>query len=186
MKIRTYFLFLIKLKYYFVYDAHNEIMKIDRLDRKILSLLQVNNRMTNIDLAAEVGLSAPACLKRVKQLRDNGVIAKDVSLLNPAFFGNKLTMLVSVEMERDRKDIYEQFQKSITKAPEVTQCYQTTGSYDFILIVCVDDILAYEAFLKRVLRADPNIRKFQSSVSVKRVKYSTAIDLKVSPAITEP
>ncbi|WP_354022384.1 Lrp/AsnC ligand binding domain-containing protein [Endozoicomonas lisbonensis] len=63
------------------------------------------------------------------------------------------------------------------KAPEVTECYQTTGSYDFMLIVCVEDILAYEKFLERVLRADPNIRKFQSSVSIRRIKYATAIDV---------
>ncbi|MGI9283550.1 MAG: Lrp/AsnC ligand binding domain-containing protein [Endozoicomonas sp.] len=85
-------------------------------------------------------------------------------------------MLVSVEMERDRKEVYQQFRKSIDKAPEVTQCYQTTGTFDFMLIVCVKDILAYEAFIERVLRADPNIRKFQSSVSIRRVKYTTAIE----------
>ncbi|CAM3778492.1 Lrp/AsnC family transcriptional regulator [Parendozoicomonas haliclonae] len=152
-------------------------MQLDRIDRKILTLLQANNRIPNVELAAEVGLSPPACLKRVKQLRESGVIAQDVALVDSELSGNKMTMLVSVEMERDRRDIYKQFQKSIHAAPEVTQCYQTTGSYDFTLVVCVKDILAYEAFIERVLRADPNIRKFHSSVSIRRIKYSTAIDL---------
>ncbi|ELT98884.1 hypothetical protein CAPTEDRAFT_132410 [Capitella teleta] len=152
-------------------------MSIDRIDRKILALLQENNRIPNIELAVEVGLSPPACLKRVRQLRESGVIIRDVSLVNPDLSNNKMTMLVSVEMERDRKDIYARFQSSITKAPEVTECYQTTGNYDFVLIVCVKDIQAYEVFLERVLRADPNIRKFQSSVSIRRIKYSTAIEV---------
>ncbi len=152
-------------------------MSLDRIDRRILTVLQENNRLTNVELAEQVGLSPPACLKRVRQLRESGVIIGDVSLVNPELSGNKMTMLVSVEMERDRKDIYARFQNSINRAPEVIECYQTTGSYDFVLIVCIRDIQAYEAFLERVLRADPNIRKFQSSVSIRRIKYSTAIDI---------
>ncbi|WP_419534196.1 Lrp/AsnC family transcriptional regulator [Endozoicomonas sp.] len=122
-------------------------MSLDRIDRRILTVLQDNNRLTNVELAEQIGLSPPACLKRVKQLRESGVIIGDVSLVNPELSGNKMTMLVSVEMERDRKDIYAQFQNSINRAPEVIECYQTTGSYDFVLIVCVRDIQAYEAFL---------------------------------------
>ncbi|KEI69514.1 Lrp/AsnC family transcriptional regulator [Endozoicomonas elysicola] len=152
-------------------------MSLDRIDRKILTLLQENNRLANVELAEKVGLSPPACLKRVRQLRESGVIIGDVSLVNPELSGNKMTMLVSVEMERDRKDIYARFQASINRAPEVIECYQTTGSYDFVLIVCVKDIQAYEVFLERVLRTDPNIRKFQSSVSIRRIKYATAIDI---------
>ncbi len=152
----------------------------DRIDRKILKLLQDNNRISNVELAEEVGLSPPACLKRVRHLRESQVIVGDVSLVNPELSGSRMTMLVSVEMERDRKDIYARFQTSINKAPEVIECYQTTGSYDFLLIVCVKDIQAYETFLERVLRADSNIRKFQSSVSIRRTKYSTAIDVGVS------
>ncbi|WP_067521970.1 Lrp/AsnC family transcriptional regulator [Endozoicomonas ascidiicola] len=152
-------------------------MKLDRIDRNILTLLQENNRIPNIELAEEVGLSPPACLKRVKQLRDSGVISQDVSLVNPELSDNKMTMLVSVEMERDRKDIYKQFQAAIRNASEVTQCYQTTGNYDFILIVCVRDILAFEHFIDRVLRSNSNIRKFQSSLSIRRIKYSTAINI---------
>ncbi len=166
--------------HYTILQPHQPIsppMSLDRIDRRILTVLQENNRLTNVELAEQVGLSPPACLKRVRQLRESGVIIGDVSLVNPELSGNKMTMLVSVEMERDRKDIYAQFQNSINRAPEVIECYQTTGSYDFVLIVCVRDIQAYEAFLERVLRADPNIRKFQSSVSIRRIKYSTAIDI---------
>lgn len=152
-------------------------MEIDRLDRKILAVLQTNNRIANVDLAEEVGLSPPACLKRVKRLREGKVIVGDVSIINPALAGNKMTLIVSIEMERDRGDIYSIFRQSIEKAPEVTQCYQITGGYDFMLIVSVPDIQAYERFIERVLHQDRSIRKFHTSVSTKTVKFSTQVNL---------
>ena len=152
-------------------------MKIDRIDRKILVALQRNNRIPNLELAELVGLSPPACLKRVKRLREEGVIIGDVSIINPELAGNTMTLIVSVEMERDRADIYQVFRKSILKAPEVTQSYQISGSYDFMLVVTVKDIQGYEQFLERVLRTDLNIRKFHTSVSLRTVKFSTEIEL---------
>lgn len=156
-------------------------MEIDRIDRKILAILQANNRIANVDLAAEVGLSPPACLKRVKRLRDEKVIIGDVALINPALAGNKMTLLVSVEMERDRGDIYSVFRQSVEKAPEVTQCYQITGGYDFMLVISVPDIQAYERFIERVLHQDKNIRKFHTSVSTKTVKFSTGVNVEELP-----
>lgn len=152
-------------------------MKIDRIDRGILVALQRNNRIPNIELAELVGLSPPACLKRVKRLREEGVIVGDVSIINPELAGNTMTLIVSVEMERDRADIYQVFRKSILKAPEVTQSYQISGSYDFMLVVTVKDIQSYEHFVERVLHTDLNIRKFHTSVSLRTVKFSTEIEL---------
>jgi len=152
-------------------------MKIDRIDKKILVVLQRNNRIPNLELAELVGLSPPACLKRVKRLREENVIVGDVSIINPALAGNTMTLIVSVEMERDRADIYQKFRKSILKAPEVTQCYQISGSYDFMLVVTVKDIQGYEIFVERVLHTDLNIRKFHTSVSLRTVKCSTEIGL---------
>ncbi|NOH97425.1 Lrp/AsnC family transcriptional regulator [Vibrio sp. 99-70-13A1] len=152
-------------------------MDLDRIDRNILATLQKNNRVSNIELAELVGLSAPACLKRVKRLREEGIIIGDVSIINPELAGSTMTLIVSVEMERDRADIYQIFRRSILKAPEVTQCYQISGSYDFMLVVTVRDISAYEQFVERVLHTDLNIRKFHTSVSLRTVKFTTAIDL---------
>lgn len=152
-------------------------MEIDRIDRKILAILQRNNRLANVDLAEEVGLSPPACLKRVKRLREGKIIVGDVAIINPELAGNKLTLIVSVEMERDRGDIYSVFRQSILKAPEVTQCYQITGGYDFMLVVCVPDIQTYERFIEQVLHQDRNIRKFHTSVSTKTVKFTTEVNV---------
>ncbi|MFT2110626.1 Lrp/AsnC family transcriptional regulator [Marinomonas sp. 2405UD68-3] len=152
-------------------------MELDNIDRKILTILQRTNRIANVELAEEVGLSPPACHKRVKRLRDENVIVGDVSIINPELTGNKLTLLVSVEMERDRKEMYDAFRRVASKAPEVTHCYQTTGNYDFMMIVTVADIQAFERFVERVLHTDANIRKFQTSVSLRTVKNTTEIHL---------
>ena len=152
-------------------------MNIDRIDRAILVALQVNNRISNVNLADKVGLSAPACLKRVKRLRESGVIISDVSIVNAQLAGNKMTLIVSVEMERDRADIYQTFRHTMMQAQEVTQCYQISGSYDFVIIICVQDIQAYEIFVERVFHRDLNIRKFHTSVALRTVKHSTAIVL---------
>ncbi|RBP79564.1 Lrp/AsnC family transcriptional regulator [Marinomonas rhizomae] len=153
-------------------------MELDKIDRNILVILQRNNRIANVELAEEVGLSPPACHKRVKRLRDDNIIVGDVALVNPELSGNKLTLLVSVEMERDRKDVYDAFKHVISKANEVRHCYQITGGYDFMMVVTVPDIQAYESFVDRVLHTEANIRKFQTSVSLRTVKSSTEIHLK--------
>jgi Lrp/AsnC family leucine-responsive transcriptional regulator len=89
-------------------------------------------------------------LKRVKRLREKGVIIGDVSIISPKLAGNTMTLIVSVEMERDRADIYQVFRKSILKAPEMTQSYQILGSYDFMLVVTMKDIQGYEQFAEHV------------------------------------
>ncbi|MHA2939005.1 Lrp/AsnC family transcriptional regulator [Vibrio sp. RC27] len=155
-------------------------MEIDRIDRKILMIMQRNNNIPNVDLAEEVGLSPPACLKRVRRLRQEKAIIGDVSLVNPELVGKSMTFIVSIEMERDREDIYKNFRSMIFKFPEVTQCYQISGSYDFLLIVSVNDIPQYEAFLDRSIRKDLNIRKFHTSVSLRTVKFTTEVNLNES------
>lgn len=152
-------------------------MELDRIDRNILVRLQKNNRIPNIELAELVGLSAPACLKRIKRLRDQDVIIGDVSIVNPELVGKKLTFLVSVEMDRDRGDIYKNFRQSMTASPEITQCYQISGNYYFMLILIVEDIQAYEHFVERVLHTDLNIRKFNTSISLRTIKFSTEIQI---------
>ncbi|WCN12309.1 AsnC family transcriptional regulator [Marinomonas mediterranea] len=152
-------------------------MELDNIDRKILTVLQRNNRLANVELAEEVGLSPPACHKRVKRLRDENIIVGDVSLLNPELTGNKLTLLVSVEMERDRKEIYDAFKRVINRSSEVKHCYQIIGNYDFVMVVVVPDMQAFEEFVDRVLHTDANIRKFQTSVSLRTVKTTTEIPL---------
>lgn len=149
----------------------------DRIDKKILNLLQKDNRISNQRLAETVGLSAPACLKRVKKLREKGVIMADVSIVSPQIVGHLINVIVEVEMNRDQLDVYDSFNRQMSACSEVTQCYQVTGEIDFVLVVLVPDMQTYEAFARRELASNPHLRKFRSLISLRREKFRTAIEL---------
>ena len=149
----------------------------DKLDRRILQLLQRNASVTNQVLADEIGLSPSACLKRVKRLKDSGVIDSVVALLNLEAVGECMHMIVEVTMERDHKQLYRRFEERAVAAPGVKQCYQVTGECDFILIVTVPDLDAYDRFCDSVLYADDNMKKFRTLISRKRSKFDTSTSL---------
>lgn len=149
----------------------------DAIDRRILDQLQRDSSLSNLALAEEIGLSPSACLKRVKRLRDAGIIEQEVALLNPDALGQCLHMVVEVTMERDSKSLYQRFLQSALNAPEVKQCYQVTGECDFILIVTVAGLEEYDRFCDQVIYADDNMRKFRTLISRKRHKFDTSVPL---------
>lgn len=149
---------------------------LDRLDRRILDLLQRDAGQTNQRLAERVGLSPPACLKRVRRLEAQGCIDRRVALLNPERLGPMLHIVVEVTMERDRKDLYQRFLARADACTVVKQCYPVTGEVDFVLIVVVPDMDAYDRFCDQVLYAEPNVRKFRTLVSRSRPKFDTTLD----------
>ena len=153
------------------------ILRMDSIDRRILDCLQRDASLTNLALAERVGLSPSACLTRVKRLRESGVIERVVALLNPAALGACLHIVVEVTMERDDKRLYRRFEQRLSEAPEVTQCYSVTGECDFVLILAVADMDAYDRFCDEVLYADGNMRKFRTLVSRHRVKFDTSSPL---------
>ncbi|WP_421864960.1 Lrp/AsnC family transcriptional regulator [Motiliproteus sp.] len=150
-------------------------MEFDRIDRRILDQLQRDNRISNQDLAERVGLSPPACLRRVRKLRQSGVILGDVALLDPLKMGQQLNIIVEVEMLRDQLDVYDAFVRKMRAAPEVSQCYEVTGEVDFVLVVQVADMQAYETFSRRDLSSDPHVSKFRSLISLRREKFDTTV-----------
>jgi len=150
---------------------------LDRTDRRILNLLQQDSRISNQALAEKVGLSPPACLRRVRRLREEGVIMAEVALINPRLVGRYINVIVEVEMVRDQLDIYDAFKRKMDTIPEVTQCYQVTGEVDFMLILMVEDMESYERFTRQYLSTDANLSKFRTLISLRRDKFSTAIPL---------
>lgn len=149
-------------------------MNFGTLDRRILESLQRDASLTNQDLAEVIGLSPSACLKRVKRLRESGVIDRVVALLNPEAIGACLYMVVEVVMKEDNKQLYQRFEKRVMEAPEVKQCYFVTGECDFVLIVSVPDLDAFDRFCNSVLYADDNMQKFRTMLSRKRSKFDTS------------
>ena len=154
-----------------------EPVVLDAIDRKILDALQEDNQITNLALAAKVGLSPPPCLRRVRRLREAGVIVKDVALVDPAMVGQAVTAFVGVELDRQREDVLASFERKIAAEPEVQQCYFVSGEIDYLLVVTCRDIESYNGFARRVLANEHNIKRFRTSFNLSRVKYTTTIPI---------
>ncbi|MGB3279840.1 MAG: Lrp/AsnC family transcriptional regulator [Pseudorhodobacter sp.] len=147
----------------------------DDKDLEILKLMQSNARLTAEALGYEVALSPPAIQKRLKRLRETGVIEGEIAVLSPAKLGREMTVIVGVMLERESRRHLDDFKRSMRDAPQVQQCYYATGEADFILIVVVHDIKEYEEFTQRYFFDESNVSKFTSSIVMDRVKVSLDI-----------
>ena len=125
---------------------------IDAIDRKILTILQANARISNTELAELVDLSPTPCARRVKQLEEAGIICHHITLLNPEKLGLSLTAMISVTMDKHTADRFESFERAVENLPEVMECYVVTGQdADFLIKVIVRDMRHYENFLLKRL-----------------------------------
>jgi Lrp/AsnC family leucine-responsive transcriptional regulator len=147
----------------------------DDLDRRILTALQKNNLLPLAKLAEVVGSSAASCMRRVNKLRSSGVIVADISLVDPKALGKSLTVVVTVELDRERLDLVEDFKRAMRAAVEVSQCYMVTGDADFVLVVTVEDVEAFDVFVKTKLYTNANVRKFRSMITLDRVKFEPRV-----------
>ncbi len=155
--------------------SRNETL--DKMDRKILNILQRDNQITNLALAEQIGISAPPCFRRVKRLRDEGFIVNDVSLVDPFKVGRPLIVFANITLEKQREDLLAHFERKMSDEPEVMQCYFVSGDTDYLLIIHVADMNHYNDFARRVFANEPNIKKFRSSFCLNRTKYNTHVVL---------
>jgi len=149
-------------------------MKLSNIDIRILRELQSNADQTNLALAEKIGLSPPACLKRVQRLKNEGIIDRTVAIVSTDSFKRRLNMVVEVEMKSDDQRMSTEFIQTINNVPEVKQCYKVTGEVDFVLIVNVADIFEYETFCQNVLHQHSNMHKFTTLVSMRCTKFDTS------------
>ena len=150
---------------------------LDAIDRKILTALQEDARLANVELARAVGLSPSPCLRRVKALEAAGVIRRFATLVDQAAVGLPVSVFVSVSLERQVESALEVFEDAIQRRPEVMECYLMTGTADYLLRIVLSDLAAYERFLKDHLTRIPGVRSIQSSFALKQVAYRTALPL---------
>ncbi|MFB3134941.1 MAG: Lrp/AsnC family transcriptional regulator, partial [Rhodospirillales bacterium] len=136
-----------------------------------------NARISNVDLAARVGISASPCWRRVRELEESGVISNYVTLIDAASVGLTVSVFVNVSLEKQVERELDVFQNAIRERPEVMECYLMTGEADFLLRVVVPDLMAYERFLMDHLTRVPGIASIKSSFALKQVKYRTALPL---------
>ncbi|MCP4492448.1 MAG: Lrp/AsnC family transcriptional regulator [Gammaproteobacteria bacterium] len=151
---------------------------LDKIDRHILMLMQEYGRISNLELADQVGLSPTPCSRRVKRLEDSGIIEGHVTLLCPEALGLNLTAIVGIAMDRHTPDRFAAFEASIADMPEVIECSIVTGqTADFLLKVVVKDMQHYEKFLLGQLTRLAGVTGVHSSFVLRNLVKKTALPL---------
>ena len=153
-------------------------ISLDRIDKHILKIMQVNGRISNLELAEQVGLSATPCSRRVKRLENSGLITRHVTLLNPEALGLNLTVIIGISMDRHTPDRFESFEQAIVNMPEIIECSIVTGqSADFLLKVVVKDMQHYEKFLLGNLTRLSGVSGVHSSFVLRNLVHKTELPL---------
>ena len=145
------------------------------VDRAILRIIQ-NDAGTRLELIAEeAGASVATVQRRLRHLRDCGVIEGEVACVDPKAVGQGMTFLILVELERERIDILDTFRRKVSGEPQVQQCYYITGEADFALIALAKDMDEYQELIQRLFFDDTNVKRFRTSVVMDRTKVSLKV-----------
>jgi Lrp/AsnC family transcriptional regulator len=150
---------------------------LDKLDLKILDILQREGALSVADVAARVRISTTTCWRRIQQLESSGVIKGRVALLDRAALGLDLTIFAHVKLGTTSRDAIAQFEEAIRNRSEVLDCHTLTGEWDFLLKIVARNIKAYEAFYLDYLSRIPCVRSVNSAVAVTAIKESTLLPL---------
>lgn len=150
-------------------------MSLDSLDRRILTVLQRQGRISNADLAERVNLSASACHRRVQRLEAEGYIGGYVALLDAKKLGVSSTVFVEITLSTQADEVLEAFERAVARIPDVLECHLTAGAADYILKVVAQDTEDFARIHRRSLARLPGVAKMQSSFSLKTVCNTTAL-----------
>jgi len=150
---------------------------LDEVDWQLLGLLQKDGRMTNADLAKTVGLSPPSVLQRVRTLEKAGLIRGYTALLDAERLGFRITAWVHITLALHQDAPIERFRKSVQEIPEILECYNVTGDFDFLLKVIVRDMRAYETFVREKLSKIKGVQQIKTSIAFGTYKYTSQISL---------
>ncbi|WP_273759920.1 Lrp/AsnC family transcriptional regulator [Bartonella sp. ML70XJBT.G] len=148
----------------------------DRLDRKILHLLQENATLSVADIAKRVGLSTTPCWRRIQKLEEDGVIQRRVAVLSPEKVNAHVTVFVSIRTNTHSHEWFKRFSKIVQEFREVIEFYRMSGDIDYLLRVVVPNIEAYDLFYKKLI-AQIDIRDVSSSFAMEQIKYTTELPL---------
>ena len=178
MKFTTIILDIIRIFCYIIRSKSREKIvatKLDKIDKKILNILQENGRITNSQLATDVGLSPPPMLERVKKLEKNGIITKYVAILDSKKIDKSTIVIVSLSLARHRIKSIDQVTHELSKFPEILECYHIAGEEDYLLKVVVKDVHEYEEFILKKLAQISAIEKIKSHIVLSSLKSDTKI-----------
>ncbi len=151
------------------------------MDLQILDQLQRDASLSNQDLALAVHTSAPTCLRRIKRLRDAGLIERQIAVLNPEklaqAIGHGLSAIVEITLDRQAEDALAQFEARVQSEPAVQQCYRVSPGPDFVLVVHTAHMPAYQALAQRLFTSDANVRNVKAFFSIRRSKFGAELPL---------
>ena len=148
----------------------------DRLDRKILRLLQEDSTLAVADVAKKVGLSTTPCWRRIQKLEEEGVIQRRVAVLDPVRINTRVNVFVSIRTGSHSLEWLRRFSEVVQEFPEVVEFYRMSGDVDYLIRVVVPDIAAYDAFYKKLI-AKIEIRDVSSAFAMEQIKYTTELPL---------
>lgn len=148
---------------------------LDKVDRKLLNLLQKDNQTPTRTLADKLHISQPTCLRRIRDMREAGIISADVAMVDPFALGYGMLAFLEVSLANQADEQMQEFEARMGKELEVMQCYFVSGDYDYFLVVHVVDMDAYYQFVRRAISGSGNVRHFQSRFPMKRAKFDTRI-----------
>ncbi len=149
----------------------------DAIDLRLLDALQTDASLSNQDLAAQVAVSPATCLRRVKRLVEAGIVERRVALLSPDKLGTGLSAILEITLDRQGAEHLDAFEVRAVQEAAVQQCWRVSPGPDFVLVVQVADMPAYQAFTQRLLTQDANVRNIKAFFGVKRAKFETRIAL---------
>ena len=152
-------------------------MSLDAMDIRILSELQQDGGLSNVELARRVNLSPSPCLMRVRALEKQGVIRQYVALADPQALGLGLNVFISISLKEQSKAALADFESRIAEHDEVMECYLMTGDSDYLIRVAVANMAALERFILDQLTPIPGVEKIRSSFALKQVRYKTALPM---------
>ncbi|WGD33688.1 Lrp/AsnC family transcriptional regulator [Olleya sp. YS] len=150
---------------------------LDKIDTKILSLLQQNSNRTTKSIAEELGMTTTPVFERIKKLEKQGYIKKYVAILNNKKIGLKQTVFIGITLQGHTRSYLEKFVKQINNFPEVIECHRVSGNFDYLLKLVVEDIEAYETFIISKLTLLPYLGNVQSLITLSTGKETNEIDL---------
>ena len=153
-------------------------MKLDRIDQRILKVMQSNGRIANLELADQVGLSPTPCARRVRALEESGVIERHVTLLNQQRLGLNITAMIGITMDRHTPERFEGFEREVRRFPEVVECSIVTGqTADYLLRAVLPDMTYYEEFLLGRLTRIEGVTGVHSSFVLRKIIAKTELPL---------
>ena len=151
------------------------LYELDNIDKNILRELQHNARISNVELATRVGLSATPCLNRVKRLESEGCIEQYTIRIDPVAVGAELLVFVELRLDRTSKDVFNNFRQVVVKLPEILECHLVSGDFDYLLKARVADMQAYRKLLGETLLSLPHVNSTRSYMVMESAKETAVL-----------